>query len=62
MSGVNGQDRLRLFERAEREVPNGMPINVLLYPLEGDPYAAPAYWRLALATGGSMMAPSEDWP
>jgi hypothetical protein len=60
--GVTGRDRLRIFERAEREVPNGMPINVLLYPLEGDPYAAPAYWRLALRTGGSMMAPSEDWP
>ena len=60
--GVSGRDRLRIFERAEREVPNRMPINVLLYPLEGDPYAAPAYWRLALQTGGSMMAPSEDWP
>jgi hypothetical protein len=60
--GVTGRDRLRIFERAERNVPNGMPINVLLYPLEGDPYAAPAYWRLALATGGSLMAPSEDWP
>jgi hypothetical protein len=59
---VTGRDRLRHFERAEREVPNGMPINVLLYPLEGDPYSAPAYWRLALRTGGSMMAPSEDWP
>jgi hypothetical protein len=61
-AGVTGRDRLRNFERAEREVPNGMPINVLLYPLEGDPYAAPAYWRLSLRTGGSMMAPSEDWP
>jgi hypothetical protein len=39
-----------------------VPINVLLYPLEGDPYSSPAYWTLALQTGGSMMAPSEDWP
>lgn len=61
-AAVSSQDRLRHFERAEREVPNAMPINVLLYPMEGDPYAAPAYWRLALRTGGSMMAPSEDWP
>ena len=30
--------------------------------LEGDPQAAPAYWLLAIRTGGSMMAPSEDWP
>ena len=44
------------------EVPGGVPINVLLYPLEGDPYSAPAYWTLSLQTGGSLMAPSEDWP
>ena len=33
-----------------------------LFPMEGDPQAAPAYWILAIRTGGSMMAPSEDWP
>ena len=33
-----------------------------LYALEGDPMSAQAYWALALWTGGSMMAPSEDWP
>jgi hypothetical protein len=60
--GVTGLARLRHFERAERTVPRGVPFNVLLYPLEGDPYSAPAYWKLALDTGGSMLAPSEDWP
>ena len=60
--GVTGRERLQHFQRAVREVPPGVPINVLLYPLEGDPYSSPAYWTLSLQTGGSMMAPSEDWP
>jgi hypothetical protein len=60
--GVTGRERLRHFERAIREVPINVPVNVLLYPMEGDPNAAPGYWELALRTGGSMMAPSTDWP
>jgi von Willebrand factor type A domain len=60
--GVTGRERLRHFERAIREAPLNVPINVLLYPMEGDPLAAPSYWTLALRTGGSMMAPSPDWP
>jgi hypothetical protein len=37
-------------------------VNVILFPMEGDPDAAPAYWLVNIRTGGSMMAPSEDWP
>ena len=60
--GVTGDERLRHFERAERTLPFNVPVNIILYAMEGDPFAAPAYWRMALNTGGSMMAPSEDWP
>jgi hypothetical protein len=60
--GVTGRQRLRHFERALREVPFNVPVNVLLFAMEGDPLAAPSYWTLALQSGGSMMAPSEDWP
>ena len=60
--GVTGEERLRHFERAERSLPFNVPVNIILYAMEGDPFAAPAYWRMALNTGGSMMAPSEDWP
>ena len=60
--GVTGEQRLRHFERAERTLPFNVPVNIILYAMEGDPFAAPAYWRMALNTGGSMMAPSEDWP
>jgi len=59
---VSGKQRNRLFERAVRELPRGIPVNVVLYPMEGDPMAASAYWKLALATGGSFLSPAEDWP
>jgi hypothetical protein len=60
--GVTGRERLDHFNRAVRQLPNGVPVNVILFAMEGDPNAAPAYWVLALRTGGSMMAPAEDWP
>jgi hypothetical protein len=60
--GVSGRERLEIFSRAVRQIPLNVPINIILYPMEGDPQSAPAYWLLALNTGGSMIAPSEDWP
>jgi hypothetical protein len=60
--GVTGRERLDHFNRAVRQLPVGVPVNVILFAMEGDPTAAPAFWRLALQTGGSMLAPAEDWP
>ena len=59
---VSGKERLRIFDRALRALPPGIPVNVLLYPMEGDPMAAPAFWKLAIATRGSFLTPSKDWP
>ena len=59
---ISGKDRLRLFDRAIGALPRGVPVNILLYPMEGDPMAAPAFWKLAIATRGSFMTPSKDWP
>lgn len=59
--GVTGKERVDHFNRAARDLP-GAPINVILFAMEGDPRAAPAFWWLALRTGGSMMMPAEDWP
>jgi len=54
--------RLALFVGALKELPSGVPVNVILYPMEGDPMASHSYWRLAQQTGGSFMSPSADWP
>lgn len=59
---VSGDQRLRFFDRAARRLPGSIQVNVILYPLEGDPQAASAYWRLAFESGGAMMSPSSDWP
>ncbi len=59
---VRPEDRFKHFNQAMRERPKNVPINVLLYPMDGDPEAAGHYWRLALDSRGSFMAPSRDWP
>ncbi|MXX06915.1 MAG: VWA domain-containing protein [Gammaproteobacteria bacterium] len=59
---VTSRDRRRLFETAVGELPRGIPVNIILMPLESDPSAAFDYWRLAIGTSGSLLAPSRDWP
>jgi hypothetical protein len=59
---VSGKKRLKLFSEAARKLPEGVPVNVILYPMEGDPLAASVFWRLAAETNGSFFCPSRDWP
>ena len=59
---VSGKNRLSLFNEAIRRLPSRVPVNIILYPMEGDPLAASAYWRLAKDTRGSFFCPSRDWP
>jgi hypothetical protein len=59
---VSGRERLRHFDRALDELPRGVPVNVILYPMEGDPLATPSFWKLAMASRGSLMTPSSAWP
>lgn len=60
---ITGDQRLQLFNEAARLVNNrSIPINIMLLPMEGDPYAASSYWRLAVNTQGSFLTPSSDWP
>ena len=61
-STISGKDRVKLFNEAVKELRSKVPINVILFPMEGDPMASSAYWKLALATGGSFMSPSRNWP
>lgn len=59
---ISGKDRERLFARAVDNIPAGIPINIILMPMEGDPMAAASFWKLAQATNGAFLTPSEDWP
>ncbi len=59
---VDGDARLKLFDRAFAKYPRAVPLNVILMPMEGDPSAPAAFWLAARTTGGSFMSPSKDWP
>jgi len=59
---VTGNQRLKHFNAAIDELPLGVPVNVIMFPMEGDPMAASAFWKIAVASGGSYMSPAEDWP
>ncbi|MEX2468591.1 MAG: VWA domain-containing protein [Pseudohongiellaceae bacterium] len=59
---ITPRDRLELFDDAIGELPQGIPVNIVLLPLEGDPSAAAAYWQLAQYSQGSFLTPSKDWP
>jgi Mg-chelatase subunit ChlD len=59
---IDGEGRLKLFEKAIGRVPPGVPVNVILLPMEGDPLAPGAFWALARRTGGSFLSPARDWP
>lgn len=59
---VNSNQRVRLFNEAIGRLPAGIPINVILFPLEGDPLAPGYYWYVSYNTGGTFLAPSDDWP
>jgi hypothetical protein len=59
---VSEATRLRHYRQAVERLPVKVPINIVLSPMEGDPLAASEFWKLAQTTGGSFMAPAEDWP
>ena len=59
---IDGAGRLKLFERALDKLPQGVPVNVILLPMEGDPLAPGAYWALARRTDGAFLSPARDWP
>ena len=59
---VSGARREKFFEEALRQLPGTIPVNTLLFYMEGDPMAAVSYWRLAVKSRGSFLSVTEDWP
>ena len=59
---VSPDERLAHLKKASRSLPKGVPVNTILMPMEGDAWAAAAYWRLAIDTQGSFLTPARDWP
>lgn len=59
---VSGKERSKLFREAVQRLPAGIPVNVILFPMEGDPEAAALFWQLGLASKGAFLSPASDWP
>lgn len=60
---VTMEQREDLMQDAVKSLPpSPPPFNIVLLPMEGDPAAPIYFWRLARATGGSLLSPAKDWP
>jgi len=62
LNTVSGERRAKLFEKAVKQLPGNIPINIILFPVEGDPMASVLFWKLAIDSGGSFLTPTRDWP
>ena len=59
---VSAKARKKQFDAALEVLPAGIPVNIILFAMEGDPQASSEYWKLARATQGAFFSPSGDWP
>ncbi len=59
---IQYDDRVAMLAAARRALKLKLPVNTILYPLLPDPGSAVHFWRLADATGGTMISPAENWP
>ncbi len=61
-STVSSQARSSLFNEAVKVLAKGVPVNVILFPMEGDAAAAALFWTLAVNSRGAFLSPARDWP
>jgi hypothetical protein len=61
---ISGECRKKLFHHTLKSSapPGGVPVNIILLPIEGDPEAPTSYWSWTAATGGLLISPAIGWP
>jgi hypothetical protein len=59
---VNSAERMRLFDEAVPQLPEHVPIDCVLLPMQGDLQAAHRFWHLARVSDGTLLMPARDWP
>jgi hypothetical protein len=59
---IDAGARARLFDDAVGQLPDKVPVDVILLPMKGDLPAAHRFWQLTRFTNGTLMMPSKDWP
>ncbi len=59
---VSAKQRKKHYRNALEQLPGGIPVNIILFHMEGDPEASSEFWKLAQYTNGAFFSPSKDWP
>jgi hypothetical protein len=59
---VDSAARMRLFDESIGQLPDKVPIDCILLPMQGDNEAPHRFWRLARLTNGTFLMPAKDWP
>lgn len=59
---ISSQCRQELLVETVKRAGQGLRVNVILLPIEGDPYAAAMYWSWTQVTQGTFLAPAGEWP
>lgn len=59
---TSAKQRKNHYRKALQKLPGGIPVNIILFHMEGDPEASSEFWKLAQRTNGAFFSPSKDWP
>jgi hypothetical protein len=59
---ISADGRARLFDEAVGQLPEGVPVDSILLPMQGEVQAAHRFWNLARLTNGTLLMPAKDWP
>jgi len=62
-SSISGDCRVKLFRHTIKSIKlPGVTINVILLPIEGDPFASNELWQWTSLTNGILISPAASWP
>ncbi|MBL4857070.1 MAG: VWA domain-containing protein [Idiomarina sp.] len=59
---ISSDCRQALMVKTVDLAPKGVRYNIILLPIEGDPYASPLYWNWSRVSGGTFLSPAPEWP
>ena len=59
---ISGKCRVRLLNDIVASYRERAAVNVILLPLEGDSYAAGAFWQWTARSDGLLISPEHSWP
>ena len=59
---ISGKCRVRLLNDIINSYKERTPVNIILLPLEGDSYAAGAFWQWTAKSDGLLISPESSWP